>query len=118
MEDWKKLLGRILFGLPMAVFGIMHFINGGMMTGMVWLPGGIFWVYLTGVALIAAAISFTVNKYTLWAAWGLVLFLFLTAFTVHLPGWVGGNASSMSGFLKDASLMGAALYFTGVFSNN
>ena len=40
-------VGRILFALPFAVFGLMHFMAGGDMAGMVpsWGPGGGFWVY-------------------------------------------------------------------------
>ncbi len=116
MDTLTKPVARILYGLPFAVFGLMHFMNASQMTGMVWLPGGIFWVYLTGVALIAAGVAFLINKYTVWAAWGLAVFLLLTALTVHLPAVIGGSQANMSPMLKDIMLMGAALHFAGVFS--
>ena len=51
-------IGRIIYGIVMGIFGILHFINAGAMTAMVpnWLPAPIFWVILTGVALIVAAV--------------------------------------------------------------
>lgn len=113
MENVTQKIGRVLFGLPFLVFGVLHFMNASGMAGMVPIPGGVFWVYVTGVALILATISFVANKYVFWAAWGLAIFLFLTAITVHLPGVIDGIQANMSGFLKDISLMGAALYFAG-----
>lgn len=116
MDTLTKPVARIVYGLPFAVFGIFHFMQGADMAGMVWLPGGVFWVYLTGLALIAAGVSFAINQYTKWAAWGLAVFLFLTAFTVHFPNVLGGDQAAMTGFLKDVMLLGAALHFAGVFT--
>jgi len=84
-----------------------------MMKGYVWVPGKVFWVYFSGVALILAAISLIMNKYTKWACYGLVVFLFITGFTIHLPHLIQGNQASMTGFLKDVMLLGAALHFAG-----
>jgi len=53
--------GRFLYALPMAVFGIMHFMNGSAMSGMVPIPGGVFWVYVTGAALVFS-ILYTVRQ--------------------------------------------------------
>jgi len=116
MNTVTKTLSRIIYGLPFAVFGIFHLMRGSDMAGMVWLPGGTFWIYLTGLALIAAGISFTVNRYVHLAAWGLVVFLFITTFTIHLPMVISQGQQAMTGFLKDLMLMGAALYFTGEFT--
>ncbi len=109
MLDLVKKFARILFALPLLWFGYNHFAMAGAMTGMVWLPGGIFWVYLTGVAMILAAVAFLFDKYMDYAAFGLAAFLFLTTFTIHLPGLLGGGQAT--GFLKDFMLMAAALYF-------
>lgn len=113
MKTLTGPIARILYGLPLIMFGYMHFANAGQMTGMVWLPGGAFWVYLTGIALFLAAISFVVDRYVVYAAYGLTLFLLLTALTVHLPAVLGGSQANMSGLLKDLMLAGAALYFAG-----
>lgn len=119
MNTLTKPVARILYGLPYIVFGFMHFANGSAMVGMVPIPGGIFWVYLTGLALIAAAVSFTFNKYVYWAGLGLAVFLALTALTVHLPAVIGGNMNNLTtGLLKDIMLAGAALYFAGAAQRN
>lgn len=116
MNTFTKTISRIVFGLPFAVFGIFHLMRGSDMAGMVWLPGGTFWIYLTGIALIAAGISFTVNRYVHLAAWGLAAFLFITTFTIHLPMVFSQGQQAMTGFLKDLMLLGAALYFAGAFT--
>lgn len=101
-------LGRILYALPFAVFGLLHFMNASAMAGMVPLPGGVFWVYLTGVALIAAAVSLLIGKYARLAALLLGVMLFIFALSIHLPNLIGGDQASMSSLLKDFALAGAA----------
>ncbi len=51
---------RLLYAIPMALFGILHFMNASDMAGMVpsFIPGGVFWVYLTGLGLILAAVKY------------------------------------------------------------
>ena len=51
-------LGRPLFAVVFAIFGLLHLAMGGNMTAAVpaWVPGpAIIWVYFTGVAMVAAA---------------------------------------------------------------
>ena len=49
-----QIFGKYMYILPIAVFGIFHFMNADSMSGMVpqYLPYQVFWVYLTGAALI------------------------------------------------------------------
>ena len=58
-------IGRYVFTIPFVVFGLMHLMSANDMAGMVpsWVPGGIFWVYVLGLAQIAAAVSFIIKKY-------------------------------------------------------
>jgi uncharacterized membrane protein len=111
--------GRMLFALPFAVFGIMHLMMAGNMAGMVpsWLPGGVFWVYLTGLALIAATIAIITKKHISLAALLLGILMFVFVLTVHLPGLMGGSQMAMSGLLKDFALGGAAFMISGLFNN-
>lgn len=104
-------IGRYLFAVPFGLFGIMHLAMGGDMAGMVpgWLPGGVFWVYLTGLALIAAAVSFVIQKHTFLAGVLTAVLMLVFVLTVHLPGLMGGNSMAMSGLLKDLGLAGGAL---------
>ncbi|MDX1493124.1 MAG: hypothetical protein R3253_03550 [Longimicrobiales bacterium] len=110
-------VGRFLFALPMAVFGIMHFMNAQAMAGMVPIPGGVIWVYVTGGALLAAAAAIMLGQQAVLATRLLALFLLLTAFTVHLPAVLGGDQMAMSNVLKDVALAGGALILSGVFAH-
>jgi uncharacterized membrane protein YphA (DoxX/SURF4 family) len=104
-------IGRYLFALPFLVFGVFHFMNASGMAGMAF--GSEILVYITGVALIAAAISFFIGKLDKLAGVLLALFLILTALLVHLDGATSGNQASMSSLLKDLALAGAALVYAG-----
>lgn len=117
MNNQLQQTGRVIFAIPMAVFGIEHFLIGEQMAGMVpsYIPGGIFWVYLTGAALLAAAISIISRKWIWWSSVLLFVLLLLFALTIHLPGLFNAQSMQMSmiSLLKDLSLAGAALYVAG-----
>ncbi len=115
--DALPKVGRFLFALPMAVFGVMHFMNGDAMVAMVPIPGGIFWVYFTGLCLIAAAVAIVTGKQAVLATRLLALFLLLTATLVHLRSFMGGDQAAMPNVLKDLALAGGALILSGVFQS-
>lgn len=112
MKLLTTTLARIFFALPMAVFGIFHLIDANAMVGMVpaWIPGAVFFVYLTGLALIAAAVSIIWNKKARLASLLLALMLLIFVLTIHLPAGEAG----MPMLLKDFGLMGGALMFAGI----
>jgi putative oxidoreductase len=118
--DWELVIdalpkiGRFMYAIPMGVFGMMHFMNAEMMAGMVPIPGGVFWVYVTGVALIAATISIISGKHAVLATQLLGLLLLSFALTIHLPTLLGGDQAGMSMLLKDLSLSGGAFVLSGV----
>lgn len=112
MQVLTTIVARLLFALPMLIFGIFHFLSAGDMAGMVPIPGGVFWVYLTGLALIAAAIAIIIQKMGKLAAMLLALMLVIFALTIHLPGAMGdGGQTSVQNLLKDLALAGGALGF-------
>jgi putative oxidoreductase len=106
------MVGRILYGLPLLVFGLLHFMSAQMMAGMVpaFVPGGVLWVYITGVALILAAIAIIANRFAALATFLLGIMLLSFAFTIHLPMLMGGDMKAMSNLLKDTALAGAAFF--------
>ncbi len=109
-------LGRFLLAAPMAIFGILHFMAADAMGGMVPLPGGVIWVYITGVALIAAAVSIIIQKKARLAATLLAILLLIFVFAIHLPGAMKGGDSgqmSMMSLLKDLAIAGGALVYAG-----
>lgn len=115
--DALPKIGRYLYAIPIAVFGVFHFMNTEMMVGMVPIPGGAVWVYITGVALILAAVAIFTGQQAVLATRLLALFLLLTGLTVWLPVVMGGNQDAMSNVLKDLALAGGALVLSGVFAD-
>ncbi len=117
MDSLPKV-GRFMFAVPMAMFGIMHFMNAGMMAEMMvpsYIPGALIVVYLTGVALIAAAVAISIDKHGVLASRLLALFLVLTALMVWLPAAMA-DMSQAGNLLKDIALAGGALVLSGVLS--
>ncbi|MDT8341439.1 MAG: hypothetical protein RQ751_08005 [Longimicrobiales bacterium] len=112
-------VGRFLYAIPMAVFGLLHFMNGAAMAGMVPIPGGVLWVYVTGAALLGAALAVLTGKQAELATRLLGLMLLIFALTIHLPGVMGAPdqmamMASMSNLLKDTALAGGAWILSGV----
>ena len=108
---------RVLFAIPFAVFGVMHFMNAASMQGMVpaYVPGGIIWIYIIGALLILATLALIINKFAKAAGYLLGFMLLVFILTIHLPALMGGDQSAMSSLLKDFSLMAGAM-FIGNFS--
>lgn len=105
-------LGKYIYAAVMAVFGLGHLGNADAMAGMVPIPGGVIWVYITGLALIAAAVSIFIGKMDKLAAVLLALMLLIFALSMHLPSMMGGeNPMAMPSFMKDLGLAGAALMY-------
>ncbi|MBN1637736.1 MAG: DoxX family membrane protein [Ignavibacteriales bacterium] len=118
MDLLTKKIAKIIYAIPMLAFGIMHFIYADAMTGAVpsFIPGGIFWVYLTGIALVTAAISIVTGILTRPASLLLALMLFIFMVTIHLPGMFSETTrqASMLPFLKDMGLAAGALLIAGL----
>ena len=113
-------VGTILYALVIGFFGVNHFINANGMASMVpsFFHGGVFWVYLTGVALILAALAFLTGRLTRLAGILLAVFLIIVVLTVHLPAVIHApdeNAARfpMTNLIKDTGLAAAALIVAG-----
>ena len=106
------LLAAVLLG-----FGIFHFVHPRELLVAVpsFLPGGIFWVKLVGIAFILVAIAFASNRMVKTAAYVLAVMLLSFILMVHLPNLLdAGNPDSqrmaMTNLLKDTAIFGFALY--------
>ncbi len=102
-------LGKYLFAIPFLIFGLFHFISAQQMVGAVPIPGGIFWVYLTGLGMIAAGIAMLIGKYDKLAAVLLALMLIIFVLAIHLPATFGGQQPI--NLLKDLAMAGGALMY-------
>jgi putative oxidoreductase len=117
MKFLTSTLGRIIFAIPFLVFGIMHLVKANDMSGYVPIPGGVFWIYLTGLAMIAAFVSIITKIQIKLATMLLALMLLIIIVTIHIPGLSNPQMMqiTLTNLLKDAGLMGGALILAGTF---
>jgi len=116
----QHILSRIaifLLSIVLIVFGIEHFVHPRNMLIYVpaWIPGGLTWVYVVGIACILVAISFIINRMVKITAYLLALLLFSFVFGVHLPNYLNtGDPEyrqlAFLNVLKDTALAAFALY--------
>ncbi len=110
----SSAIGKYLFAIPIIIFGLLHFLNANAMAGMVPIPGGVFWIYLTGLALLLSGVSILIKKYDNWSSLLLAVLLLTFVFTIHLPGVLAGGEMAqmfMTNLLKDLALAGGSLIY-------
>jgi putative oxidoreductase len=118
----KKMttIGRILFAIPFAFFGINHFLMTDYYLGMLtsFIPLGAYTIILTGTMLIAASISIISKKFVKLSTILLATLLFIFIVTIHIPHLFieADRTVSLIALLKDISLMGGALMIAGMYS--
>ena len=97
MHGLDKIMpfGRVFLAIPLAVFGTEHLTNTADIANIVprWLPAHEFWVYLVGIALIAAALSITVQIQSPLAATLLGAMLFLFVLLIQAPNIIGHRSN-------------------------
>ena len=115
-------IGRILFALPFAIFGLNHFFMFNFYFGMLtsFIPVGGFIIILTGIMLIIASVSIITKWYTYIATISLAILLFLFIVTIHIPQLFDHEKSMIAliSMLKDISLMGGSLLIAGLSKEN
>ena len=118
----KKIttLGRILFAVPFAVFGINHFLMTNYYLGMLtsFIPLGAYTIVLTGIMLIGASISIITKKYIKQATLLLAFLLLIFILTIHIPHLFNGSdkTATLIALFKDISLMGGSMMIAGIYS--
>jgi len=118
----KKIttLGRILFAVPFAVFGINHFLMTNYYLGMLtsFIPLGAYTIVLTGIMLIGASISIITKKYIKQATLLLAFLLLIFILTIHIPHLLNGSdkTATLIALFKDISLMGGSMMIAGIYS--
>ncbi|MCI0715877.1 MAG: DoxX family protein [Chlorobi bacterium] len=119
MELLTGVVARILFSMPFLAFGVRHLMYAGQMGGMVPIPGGAIWVYITGIAMVLAGIAAITKFQGRNAMLLLALMLFIFVVSVQIPAMVSSDAMmKMAGTVstyKDLGLMGGALLLAGIF---
>jgi uncharacterized membrane protein YphA (DoxX/SURF4 family) len=112
-------IGRILFALPFAIFGINHFIMMDYYLGMLtsFIPRTGYIMIFTGILLIAASISIITKKFVRISTILLAFLLLVFIVTIHIPHLISGENTTpvLIALLKDISLMGGALMIAGIY---
>ena len=118
----KKIttIGRILFAIPFALFGINHFLMTDYYLGMLtsFIPLGAYTIILTGIMLIVASISIITKKFVKFSTLLLAVLLFLFIVTIHIPHLFSDvdKTSTLIALFKDISLLGGSLMIAGIYS--
>jgi uncharacterized membrane protein len=107
--------GRLFFAIPLAVFGSEHFTLTANIAALVppWIPAHMFWVYLVGVAFLAAALSIVVLVQARLAAALVGMTLLIFVFAMDLPAAVAnpGNRFFWALALRELAFSGGAFAF-------
>ena len=116
--DKAVVFGRVLFAVPMAVFGAEHLTAASDIARIIppWFPAPMFWTYLVGVALLAAALSIVVKRLSGLAATLLGLMLFSFVLIIHIPGEVAnpGNRFLIAVILRDLGFSAGAFALASI----
>jgi len=116
------LFARILFMVPFLMLGMQHFLTADEMAGMVpsWLPGGIVWIYITGVFEVAAALAIISAIQIRLAGFLLCLLLLIYVAFMHIPSMLRADPTTsmlgMIGVMKDIGLAGGALLLSHIYT--
>ena len=119
----KKIttIGRIIFAIPFAIFGINHFLMMDYYVGMLtsFIPLGAYTIILTGLILIATSISIITKKFVKLSTFILAGLLFIFILTIHIPHLFteSDKTTTIIALLKDISLMGGSLMIAGIYSD-
>ncbi len=86
--DKLILFGPLFYAVPIAAFGTEHFTLSRGIASIVpaWIPWHVFWVYLVGACLIAAAFSLVTGIWVRISASLLALMFFLFVVLMDVPG--------------------------------
>lgn len=113
-------IGRILFAIPFALFGLNHFLMLDYYLGLLtsFVPLGAYTIILTGIMLIAASISIITKILVKFTTLLLALLLFIFIVSIHIPHLFADTDKTITiiALLKDISLMGGSLMIAGIYS--
>ncbi len=112
MQLLTTTIAKYLFAIPFAIFGLFHFMGAADMAANAPFGGEIM-IYITGAALLAAAVSMIIGKMDQLSTLLLGLLLVIIALSVHLPKVLGGDQMAMGQVLKDLALAAGAWMYSG-----
>lgn len=122
-KHWVITFARFFIGIPVAFFGVEHFLHPEFAPGVplakltpAWVPGHLFLAYLTGAVFVVTGLCLMVNKEPRLAATGLGLMILVLVIAVYVPIVIAKPSSIGNGlnYLVDTLLLsGSALTLAG-----
>ncbi len=110
-------LACVFFAAPLGVFGAEHLTDAADIMQLIpaWMPAHLFWAYFVGVALIAAALSLSLQRYLRLTGLLVALMFFLFVLMMHIPGVVANPRDRFSWAIafRDLSFGAGALALAG-----
>jgi uncharacterized membrane protein len=105
--------GAIFFSITVISFGIDHFLYAKEAADYVpsWVPNHIFWLYLTGTALIGSGIAIILKIKARLAATLLGSMIFIWFIILHIPYVMASSVADRAGEITSAFL---ALAYSGI----
>ncbi|WP_263383731.1 hypothetical protein [Granulicella arctica] len=122
-RKWTLLLylGRSLFAMSLAVFGVQHLLYGPFVAGLIpaWMPAHLFWAYFVGIAFLAAALAIASKVYAGWAATSLGAMFLLWVVMLHGPRVAAAhrNSDEWTSLLVALAMSGCSFAIAGMVSN-
>jgi uncharacterized membrane protein len=114
------LLGRIIFGVSMVIFGWQHFLYAAFLATLVpaWLPAHLFWIYFTGTGMVAAGLGITFNVLGGIASYGLALMFGLWVLVLHGPRVIAQphHGDEIASLFVALAFCGASLIIAGAMA--
>jgi uncharacterized membrane protein len=118
-RGFRKLspLGPLFLGGFLILGGIQHFVYADFVARLVptWIPGARFWVYFTGIALLAGGVGMLVPKTARLAAQWSGIMMLLWVVLLHIPRALTDlrDIGETSGVFEALALSGAAFILAG-----
>jgi uncharacterized membrane protein YphA (DoxX/SURF4 family) len=113
-------LAPLALAAAFAAFGTEHLLLADFIkTGVpAWIPWHLFFAYLVGVALLAAALSIATKVQVRTAATLLGIMLFFFVLTIHIPKVIATphDRISWAVALRDTSFSGGVLALAGIYT--
>jgi uncharacterized membrane protein len=105
--------GAIFFSITIISFGTDHFLFAKEAAGYVpsWVPNHLFWMYLTGTALISSGIAIILKIKARLAATLLGSMIFIWFIILHIPYVMASSLADRAGEVTSAFL---ALAYSGI----
>ena len=116
-SHWLVTLGRFIIGTAAVVFGVEQFLHPTLVPGVplnrvtpAWIPGHIFWTYLSGAVLVATGACILINVKARLAATYLGIMILLLMLFIYLPILIAEPLSIANGlnYFFDTLVFGGA----------